>query len=85
MKIEVTQCSMCTHYNTEQYCEVWEQYITNDAFYCACGVRADRKTEPQLTEKCPFDDSLPCEWVCTEFGKCKYKPQTEPQTDCSWK
>ena len=47
MKIEVTQCSMCTHYNTEQYCEVWEQYITNDAFYCACGVKADRKDEPQ--------------------------------------
>ena len=48
-------------------------------------MMADRKTEPQLTEKCPFDDSLPCEWVCTEYGKCKYKPQTEPQTDCSWK
>ena len=47
MKIEVTQCSMCTHYNTEQYCEVWEQYITNDAFYCACGVTADRKTEQE--------------------------------------
>ena len=44
-------------------------------------TKADRKTEPQLTEKCPFDDSLPCEWVCTEYGKCKYKPQT----DCSWK
>lgn len=51
MKIEVTQCSMCTHYNTEQYCEVWEQYITNDAFYCACGVKADRKTEPSRSEK----------------------------------
>ena len=43
------------------------------------------QTEPQLAEKCPFDDSLPCEWVCTEYGKCKYKPKTEPQTDCSWK
>ena len=42
------------------------------------------KTEPQI-EKCPFDDSLPCEWVCTEYGKCKYKPKDEPQTDCSWK
>ena len=82
MKIEVTQCSMCTHYNTEQYCEVWEQYITNDTFYCACGVRADRKTEPQ-TEECPFDDNIPCEWVCTEYGKCKYKPKTEPQTERS--
>ena len=41
-------------------------------------ITADRKTEPQLPAKCPFDDSLPCEWVCTEFGKCKYKPKTEP-------
>ena len=48
-------------------------------------INVRSKTEPQLTEKCPFDDSLPCEWVCTEFGKCKYKPQTEPQTDCPWK
>ena len=51
MKIEVTQCSMCTHFNTEQYCEVWEQYITIDAFYCACGVKANRKTEPSNSEK----------------------------------
>ena len=41
-------------------------------------------TEPQRAE-CPFDDAIPCEWVCTEYGKCKYKPKTEPQTDCSWK
>lgn len=47
-------------------------------------INADRKTEPQI-EKCPFDDSLPCSWVCTEYGKCKYKPKTEPQTDCAWK
>ena len=48
-------------------------------------IRKAEQTEPQLTAKCPLDDSLPCEWVCTEYGKCKYKPQTEPQTDCSWK
>ena len=47
MKIEVVQCGMCKHYDSEQYCEVWEQYITNDAFYCACGAKADRNTEPQ--------------------------------------
>ena len=41
------------------------------------------QTEPQLTEKCPFDDSLPCEWVCTEYGKCKYRPKDEPQTERS--
>ena len=45
--------------------------------------KADRKTEPQLTEKCPFDDSLPCKWVCTEYGKCKYRPKDEPQTERS--
>ena len=50
-----------------------------DGYYLvADGIKADRKTEPQLTEKCPFDDSLPCEWVCTEYGKCKYRPKTEP-------
>lgn len=43
-------------------------------------MMADRKTEPQTAE-CPFDDTIPCEWVCTEYGKCKYKPKTEPQTD----
>ena len=39
-------------------------------------INADRKTEPQTAE-CPFDDTIPCEWVCTEYGKCKYKPKTE--------
>ena len=49
-----------------------------DGYYLVSdGIKADRKTEPQLTAKCPFDDSLPCKWVCTEYGKCKYKPQTE--------
>lgn len=36
------------------------------------------KDEPQ-TEECPFYDAIPCEWVCTEYGKCKYKPKTKPQ------
>ena len=45
MRIEVVQCGICKHYDSEQYCEVWEQYITNDAFYCACGAKADRKDE----------------------------------------
>ena len=40
--------------------------------------KADRKTELQTAE-CPFDDAIPCEWVCTEYGKCKYKD--EPQTE----
>ena len=57
-------------------------------------VEADRKTEPldkdinvrsktePQTEECPFDDAIPCEWVCTEYGNCKYK-KDEPQTERS--
>ena len=45
MKLEVVQCGMCKHYDSEQYCEVWEQYIANDAFYCACGAKTERKTK----------------------------------------
>lgn len=55
------------------------QDLIADYVYELKGVWLDEaeQTEPQLTQKCPFDDSLPCEWVCTEYGKCKYKPQTE--------
>ena len=88
---------------TEKGCDnCYYTYFDEKAYPCSLCIRgiertdqwqpskktkADRKTEPQLTEKCPFDDSLPCKWVCTEYGKCKYKykPKTEPQTDCSWK
>ena len=92
MQIEVTQCSMCTHYNTEQFCEVWEQYITNDAFYCACGVKADRKTEnssekPNNCEDCngckfvgTYDTEFPCA-NCSRKTK-DYYAKDEPQT-CS--
>lgn len=42
--------------------------------------------EPQTEQgKCPFDDPIPCEWVCTEWNHCKYKPKDEPKTDCAWK
>ena len=77
---------------TEKGCDnCYYTYFDEKAYPCSLCIRgiertdqwqpskktkADRKTEPQI-EKCPFDDSLPCEWVCTEFGKCKYKPQTE--------
>ena len=92
MKIEVTQCSMCTHYNTEQYCEVWEQYITNDAFYCACGAKADRKTEPNSSEKPNNSTISKMEQVETmSCAECKHRPigaeiceepcHYEPQTD----
>ena len=58
MRIEVVQCGMCKHYDSEQYCEVWEQYITNDEFYCACGAKADRKTEPQTERSGAVDERL---------------------------
>ena len=51
---------------------------------CGASMVAEQ-TEPSTEEKaeCPFDDKIPCEWVCTEFGNCKYKPKTEPQTERS--
>ena len=66
-------------------CRIIDDYLANrprerDELIVAVRTvfkEADRKTEPQLTAKCPFDDSLPCKWVCTEYGKCKYKPKTE--------
>lgn len=93
MKIEVTQCSMCTHYNTEQYCEVWEQYITNDAFYCACGAKADRKTEPTISkmEQVETMSCAECKHrpigaeICEE--PCHYEPQTDwhyDEQDATW-
>ena len=36
-------------------------------------VYGNIEDEPQ-TEKCPFDDPIPCEWVCPNS-----------QTDCAWK
>ena len=86
MKIEVTQCSMCRHYSKEQYCEVWEQYITNDAFYCACGIKADRKDEPTVS-KMEQVETMSCEECkhyvyqlgCTHHGNCAYEPQTETE------
>ena len=54
-----------TEQTERPYDYAWDMYV--DEF----------DDEEPSTEKCPFDDSLPCEWVCTEYGKCKYKPQTE--------
>ena len=87
MTIEVTQCSMCIHYNTEQYCEVWEQYITNDTFYCACGVEADRKTEPtvyKMREPTEEEKQAILDCVKTEPTGYNLSPvEDEPQTERS--
>ena len=80
MKIEVTQCSMCTHYNTERYCEVWEQYITIDAFYCACGVKANRKTEPSNSEKPNNCEDLQ-DWKDRMWAEA-IVTEPQPTTDC---
>ena len=98
MTIQEVQCGMCKHYDSEQYCEVWEQYITNDAFYCACGAKTDRKTEPQFDKDInvrskdkPQRDCGACEHsriTCRymERGEpCEYEPKDEPQTDCAWR
>ena len=81
-----TDCGLCP-FEDFGYCNVKGERNTSESGIdtdCPLIEIADRKTEPQTAE-CPFDDTIPCEWVCTEYGKCKYKPKTEPQTDCSWK
>ena len=75
MKIEVVQCGMCKHYDSEQYCEVWEQYITNDAFYCACGIKTDHTADtPQTCEDC--ENWSDTQDGCADRHGC-YTPQTE--------
>ena len=74
MKIEVVQCGMCKHYDSEQYCEVWEQYITNDAFYCACGIKTDH------TADTPQTDCDKCIWNVCNYNKVDWDADT-PQTD----
>ena len=70
-------CELTGHCMDDDQPEEW--IYSGDGRPKACPlIEIAEQTEPQLTEKCPFDDSLPCEWVCTEFGKCKYKPKTEP-------
>lgn len=73
-----------TEPQTERYCTNCKHNGVLADYECReChGMDKHEFIEPQ-TEKCPFDDSLPCEWVCTEYGKCKYKykPKTEPQTE----
>lgn len=59
--------------------KVWIRDEVAWALYHTWKEANDRKTEQ--TAECPFDDDIPCEWVCTEYGKCKYK--TEPQTERS--
>lgn len=95
MKIEVVQCGMCKHYDSEQYCEVWEQYITNDAFYCACGAKTDHTADTPQTEVTKEDfieqikdarlEIKPLT-VCN-ITECDYHKYCKErgQTDCGWK
>lgn len=40
---QIIRCKDCKHWLTlnDGYCEIWEQYISNDAFYCGCGERME--------------------------------------------
>ena len=57
---------------TDAYMRGWNDAldaVQNGKFHIA------EQTEPSTEEKaeCPFDDKIPCEWVCPN------------STDCSWK
>ena len=38
--VEVVRCKDCMHWKDDlDYCDVWEHFISNRAFFCACGRR----------------------------------------------
>lgn len=38
--VEVVRCKDCMHWKDDlDYCDVWEHYISNREFFCACGKR----------------------------------------------
>ena len=44
VKGELIRCKDCSHWSDENsisvgYCDVWDQYINNGEFFCACGCR----------------------------------------------
>ncbi len=57
-----TDCLTC-RYNSDEW----------DSPKCDSCSKAHSNYEPQ-TERCPFDDPIPCEWVCPNS-----------KTDCPWK
>jgi len=41
---EIVRCRECRHWDTGKncgYCDIWDHYISNEAFYCACGERRE--------------------------------------------
>lgn len=41
--IEIVRCKDCRHRSPRNggHCEIWDWYISNDAFYCGCGERKE--------------------------------------------
>lgn len=42
--IEIVQCRECRHWDADKncgYCDIWDHYISNEAFYCGCGDRRE--------------------------------------------
>lgn len=39
---EIVKCRECRHWDASKncdYCDIWDHYISNEAFYCGCGER----------------------------------------------
>ena len=66
----------CKHNDNLGFCKNRQTEPSTDGYACLKKVGAKaNQTEPSTEEKveCPFDDKMPCEWVCPN------------STDCSWK
>ena len=38
---EIIRCGKCKHRDKTDLCDVWDEYITNDEFYCGCAERGE--------------------------------------------
>ena len=39
--VEIVRCRECMHWKKDiEYCDVWEHFISNREFFCACGKRS---------------------------------------------
>ena len=41
---ELIRCKECRHWREQALCGIWDQYISNEDFYCGCAEREEGET-----------------------------------------
>ena len=39
---EIIRCKECKFWGARELCQIWDEYISNESFYCGC---AERRTD----------------------------------------